>query len=351
MAMRKAKEQCPAAEGLMNLCAFLAPEDIPLDLIVEGAGFLPKPLAEAANDRLRLNDAVKALQDYSLCKKDPQGRSLSFHRLVLAVAQDALSGKAKLSLCRAALGAVNEAFPFDSDDVRTWPACTRLLPHALAVADHAEALTIGEPTGRILNQAGLYLKGRAQFADARRAYERALRIGEKAYGPDHPTVAIRVNNLGLVLHDLGDLAGAKAAHERALGIDEKAYGPDHPTVAIDVNNLGLVLQTLGDLAGAKAAFERALRIDEKAYGLEHPEVATDVNSLGGVLQDLGDLAGAKAALDRALRIDEKAYGPDHPNVASVVLQADRILCRVKRTGCSQVPWSHVQRTARVFDQS
>jgi tetratricopeptide (TPR) repeat protein len=315
LAMLKAKEQCPAAEGLMNLCAFLAPDDIPLDLIVEGAEFLPKPLAEAAKDRLRLNDAVKALQDYSLCRKDPQAQSLSFHRLVQAVAQEALSDEAKLFWCRAALGAVNKAFPSGSDDVRTWPASSRLLPHALAAADHAEALGVEEPTGRILNEAGAYLGGRAQFADAQRAYERALRIGEKAYGPDHTTVAIVVNNLGTVLKALGDLAGAMAAYERALRVDEKAYGPDHPTVATDVNNLGGVLQALGDLRGARTAYDRALRIDEKAYGPDHPAVARDVTSLGLVLRDLGYLAQAKAAFKRALRINEKAYGPDHPYVA------------------------------------
>ena len=240
LAMRMAKQQCPAAEGLMNLCAFLAPDDIPLELIVEGAEFLPKPLAEAAKDRLRLNDAVKALQDYSLCRKDPQAQSFSFHRLVQAVAQEALSDKAKLSWCRAALDAVNKAFPSGSDDVRTWPACSQLLPHALAVTHHAETLGIEEPTGRILNQAGLYLGGRAQFADARRAFERALRIDEKAYGADHPTVAKFVNNLGSVLKALGDLAGARAAYERALRICHKFLGDEHPTTKTVRKNLEIL---------------------------------------------------------------------------------------------------------------
>ena len=84
-------------------------------------------------------------------------------------------------------------------------------------------------------------------------------------------MATNVNNLGIVLQALGDLPGAKAAYERALKIDEKAFGPDHPNVATDVNNLGRVLQALGDLPGAKAAFERALKIDEKAFGPDHPK--------------------------------------------------------------------------------
>ena len=83
-----------------------------------------------------------------------------------------------------------------------------------------------------------------------------------------------VNNLGSVLKDLGDLAGARAAYERALKIDEAAFGPDHPNVASDVNNLGSVLKDLGDLAGARAAFERALSIFEKFLPADHPNIRT-----------------------------------------------------------------------------
>ena len=78
-----------------------------------------------------------------------------------------------------------------------------------------------------------------------------------------------------MLQDLGDLAGAKAAYERALKIDEASFGPDHPKVAIRVNNLGRVLQDLGDLARAKAAFERALEIFERAFIVTHFCVAPD----------------------------------------------------------------------------
>ena len=58
-----------------------------------------------------------------------------------------------------------------------------------------------------------------------------------SFGPDHPNVAIRVNNLGLVLQDLGDLAGARAAFERALAIFERVLGPDHPSTRIARGNL------------------------------------------------------------------------------------------------------------------
>jgi tetratricopeptide (TPR) repeat protein len=166
-----------------------------------------------------------------------------------------------------------------------------------------------------INNLGLMLRELGELAEARAAFERALQIHEAASGPDSPDVARVVNNLGGVLWTLGDAQGAIAAYERALQIDSASVGPEHPDVAADINNLGLVYQDLGDLEGAKAAFERALQIDQASHGPEHPIVARDTNNLGGVLHALGDLTGAKAAYERARQIDEAVYGPEHPDVA------------------------------------
>jgi tetratricopeptide (TPR) repeat protein len=323
LSFQQVDRRSPAAAALLNLCAFLAPDDISLD-IVQQAPKLPEPLAEAAADAVQFDDAIGALRRFSLVSRS--GDVLSVHRLVQAVTRERLAEEARKRWAAAAARTVNRAFPIDSDDVRTWPVCSRLLAHALAAADHCEPLKVAaDETGRLLNQAGVYLKGRAEFARARACFERALKIAEAAYGPDHPKVAIRVNNLGRVLHDQGDLAGARACFERALKIDEAAYGPEHPNVARDVNNLGGVLQDQGDLAAAWACFERALKIYEAAYGPEHPNVATCVNNLGRVLHDQGDLAGARACLERALKIDEAAYGPDHPEVARAVNNLGSVL--------------------------
>ncbi len=191
-----------------------------------------------------------------------------------------------------------------------------LLPHVRAVAGHAEAAGL-EVAGRLWNTLGYHLHHIADYAGARGCLERALRIDEAAFGPDHPNVATVVNNLGRVLQDLGDLSGARGCLERALRIDEAAFGPDHPNVARDVNNLGVVLQALGDLSGARGCLERALRIDEAAFGPDHPNVAIRVNNLGSVLQDLGDLSGARGCYERALRILERHLPPDHPHIRIV----------------------------------
>jgi tetratricopeptide (TPR) repeat protein len=360
LSFQKVKEESPVAADLLNLCAFLAPNDIPKELLVEGAKHLPKSLATAVQDPVALNDALAALRRYSLMEVADD--ALAVHRLVQAVVRDRLHKKGKEQWAGAAVEMVDSAFPGVNFDVEpeTWPWCARLLPHALRASSHAEVLQLILPaTGRLLNQAGFYLKIRAEFSESRKVFERALAIDESVKGPDHPDAAIIVNNLGMVLmaignledakvnfkrtlaimekvhglnhpqvatavnnlgavlYDLGDLEGARAHYERALTMGEAAFGPNHPKVALRLNNLGLVLHGLGDLEEARVHLERALAIDEAAYGLDHPEVATDVNNLGYLLHALGDLAGARACFERALAIRRQFLGEDHPNTKLV----------------------------------
>lgn len=324
ISFQAAQQESPAAARLLNVCAFLAPDDIPIAAFRKGKDRLPDVLAETVADELRFDEAVAALRRYSLIERSDDG--LFVHRLVQMVARYRLLDDERRVSAEAAVRVVDDAFPFESDDVRTWADCARLLPHALTAAAFGEELQLApDATGRLLNQMGLYYRGRARYAEAKQSYERAIKIGEATLGPDAPAVSTRVNNLGLVLLDLSDLPGARQCCERALRIDEAAFGPDHPEVAIRVNNLGGLLEELGDLAAARQCYERALRIDEAAFGMEHPDVGTDVGNLGRLLRKLGDLGAARQCCERALRIHEIAFGPDHPHVATGVNNLGTVL--------------------------
>jgi hypothetical protein len=72
----------PAAVQLLGMCAYLAPEPVPLDLFTGHPDLLPQPLASVAADPLAFNDALMVLVDYSLAKRTPAG--LQLHRLVQA---------------------------------------------------------------------------------------------------------------------------------------------------------------------------------------------------------------------------------------------------------------------------
>jgi tetratricopeptide (TPR) repeat protein len=309
------RDNPPAAE-LLRLCAFFAPDDIPLKMITEGAAELPESLAKTAKDSFSFDEALIALRKYSLVEVEDE--KLSIHRLVQAVIRHAMNEEDVKRWAGVAVHVVNASFPLESYDVRTWQVCASLLPHASAALSHAEAIQFTSiETTRLLNQIGLYLHARAEHGQAKNMYARALAIDEAALGPDHLNVAIRLNNLGELLRVQGDLDGAKSLLERAVAIVESALGLDHPDLAINLNNLGNVLQEQGDLDGAKALYERALEISETTLGPDHPNVAIRLTNLGNVLRKQGDLAGAISLYKRALAIDEAALGSDHPQVAII----------------------------------
>ena len=155
-----------------------------------------------------------------------------------AVVQDRLSPKEQKTWAESALKLVSGAFSFSQLDEETWEKCSKLSSHAFSASDHAESLGVSpQETARLLNDLGNYLHNRMELATAKSVLERALKIDEKALGPEHTSVAIRVNNLGSVMRDLVDLEGAKKCFERALAIFEKRLGKDHPNTVLVRNNL------------------------------------------------------------------------------------------------------------------
>ena len=60
----------------------------------------------------------------------------------------------------------------------------------------------------------------------------------------YPTPALALNNLALLLKDTNRLLEAEPLMRRALAIDEASLGPDHPKVAIVLDNLAQLLQAI-----------------------------------------------------------------------------------------------------------
>jgi len=306
---------------LLRILAWMASEPIPRALLdaragpfaAEGESGAPKEQQQALV--FEAEDALLDLETYSLVSWNGEKTAFEVHGLVQEVTRRSLTEVEQKGPVGAALRWVNNGFVGDPADVRSWPVLEPLVPHARAVAQEADRLSIPEPTARLMNQLGLFLKVKAQWPEAEPLYRRALAIWEKSLGPDHPNVARALNNLAGLLQATNRLAEAEPMYRRALGIDEKSYGPDHPEVARALNNLALLLQATNRLAEAEPMDRRALAIDEKSYGPDHPNVAIRLNNLAGLLRATNRLAEAEPLYRRALGIDEQSYGQDHPNVA------------------------------------
>ena len=161
-------EQDPGSAAVLFCCAFLAPDQIPRWLFVSEA--IANGVFASANGDLALDDALKRIVAFSLVIADES--YLTMHRLVQHLIRSRLGDQQQYWL---AIGEqlVGETFPAAGDDHREWPACERLLPHALAVTDWArQAGAEGPRTAKLLTSVGLYLFGRAEFAAAKELYQR-----------------------------------------------------------------------------------------------------------------------------------------------------------------------------------
>lgn len=313
VSIERIRHESPGAAEVLECAAFLAPEDLPRDLFANRVEGLTGALAALAEDPVALDEAVMTLRRYSLVKAAEN--ALTVHRLVQAVVRQLLDEATRKQQVVTCLRLVRAVFPDDSGDVAARDECQRLLPHALAAAGHAEQLAVGlRDAAWLFDRSATYLQARARYPEAKAAVERAVRLAETVYGPEHPEVARILGSLGVVRRYLGDFAGARAALERTLAIQESAYGPDHAEVGATLANLGGVLRDSGQLAEARATLQRALAIQQAAYGPDHVEVALTLGNLARVLRYLGEVTEARAALEKVLAVMRAVYGPDHPRV-------------------------------------
>lgn len=302
----------PAAVQLAAVCAYLAAEPIPLDLITSHPDLLPDPLAKVAADPVTMNDAAAVLLDYSLARRTATG--LLWHRLTQAVLRH--TPPTDPPPLATALALLCADLPFEIVDApQHWPRWRQLLPHVLVATSHHpdDKPIAADEMSWLLDRAASYQRTHGQPAAAQPLCERALHIREARYGPDHPDVAESLDALGWLLRDLGQPAKAKPLHERALHIYEARR--DYPHVAISLSNLAFVQSRLGKPTKARPLLERALRIYETQYAPDDPHVATSMNNLAEALRESGQPAKARPLHERALYIREKSLGPDHPGVA------------------------------------
>ncbi len=299
----------PVAIEVLQVLACLAPDNVPRTVLAALAG-------DVAGD---MGSALGVLASYSMVTLT--ATTVSTHRLVQAVVADQARtvGVWPVIVTRA-LTAIDQARPTGNPQTATagWPRWAALLPHIDALAQHFPDGTTDLALARILGETGLYLSSQGAHSAAFTAERRSLAISEAALGPDHPAVALRLDNLAGSLRALGRAGEALPLQERALAITETVHGPDHPAVATRLNNLASSFQNLGRAGEAVPLQKRALAITEAALGPDHPTVATRLAGLAFSLWALGRAGEALPLEQRALAISEAALGPNHPDVATVL---------------------------------
>jgi tetratricopeptide (TPR) repeat protein len=128
---------------------------------------------------------------------------------------------------------------------------------------------------------------------------------------------IELNQQSIKLGNQGEYAEAIPLGAQALAIFEKAFGPDHPNVAIGSGNLAQLYVQAGQFDKAEPLYKRAAAILEK-----HPDKEKDLAFMEAGLADLHArqkrFPESEPYYRRAIPLLDKALGPDNATSAALV---------------------------------
>lgn len=298
-----------SARRLLQRLAWLATQPIPESL-------LATPVRGDTPDDADAFDDLAELESFSLVSRAPDAPRFSVHRLVQDVTRGQLNDADALARLHDALYWVGGAFVGDPGDSRNWPVLDPLLPHALAVAAHAESTELALASAALMSNTASLLQAKALYADAAAQMTHALQIAEARDGPEQVLVVNLLNNLGNLLGRLRQPERAEQLLRRALAIETAQLGADHPKVAVKLSNLAQLLKLdPARRADAEVLMRHVLQIHEATLVPGEPAIATDLVNLADLLRSMGRADEAEPLLRRALAIDVAYYGNSHPEVA------------------------------------
>jgi tetratricopeptide (TPR) repeat protein len=352
VSVAKLRERSAAAADVLALTVGLAPEPVPVELLIDGRTHLGEALstvlARAGEDPMAVWDLLSPLRELSLATVDPDLETLTVHRLVTDAVKAEMCEEDIATWEGRAVRALNESFPVAN--YLNWPLCDRFLPHARRAASYMEQHDLSwEDGGYLLNESASYLRMRGEYEAAERIHLEGIAVAERRWGEDDPHVATNYNNISFVYGDQFDFDRAIEWMRRA--IRATGHSGTWDTVALERANLAGLYFYAGRLDDAESTINQAwetvephvdvepvLRAHvltlmsmveaERGHGDRAEQLALETVrlrrpydndeycarsdiALGKARYAKGDLAGALASLDQAVARRERVYGKAH----------------------------------------
>ncbi len=197
-----------------------------------------------------------------------------------------------------------------------------LSTRALALAEQSERDNPRIPS--ILNNLAEYQNQTGHYEEAFQSVRRSLQIREKTLPPGHPDFGNAYNTLGNIESNRNRQPEAAAAFERAIEIERRQYGPKHWLVGGGLMGLASAHQAQGHL-------DLALRYDREALDIfesrnpEDPNIGAVLVNIGEVLRLQGKPAEALESYRKGLAALEKTLGADNPSLGFPLSGITRVL--------------------------
>jgi TIR domain len=315
LAAGRLEQEAPAAAGLLQLLAFLAPEPVPLPLLLAGRDATPHlgtaagTVAALLGDPLAAADAVAALRRYSLAASAGDGQ-VQVHRLVQATTRARLTADEQDQWRQAAAAVVGAAIPADPGLPGAWSACAALLPHARAVLSLTS--TSMRTIAWALGLGGSYRAARDLFARIAAAQRES-----SEYGPEHPDTLAVLDGLAHYTGEAGDPVAARDQYTALLPITERIAGAEHRDTLSARAHVAYWTGHAGDVVAARDQYTALLPITERVAGAEEPLTLSVRSNIAYWSGHAGDAVAARDQYAALLPVGERVAGAEHSFALSV----------------------------------
>jgi tetratricopeptide (TPR) repeat protein len=325
------KVNTPDAVDLLNVIAYLAPEDIPRRLLLHGSSQMPSGGGRFAGSPRNLSDAVAELNGYGLVQIVDS--SLAIHRAWQDAVRQQLTPaereKWAVAVGRMLLHQLPREFAH-----RDWRWLLGLLPHAVSAIDHLEHLGVApELTAELRGRMAALQISQGEYAAAAETLDHALSLLEGAsahkrlQGTLLNTLAVAHRELGrpssaeklamqaLSLHRESPLTAASWADDAISAVSSTSAvtdaqsateksDPNDFEVAEDLHNLGIIYHRLGWNSDAVDLLWQAYGIRQRIFGEFAWEAADVLESLFSVYITEAMTDDAITVLRRAVEVRE-----------------------------------------------
>jgi tetratricopeptide (TPR) repeat protein len=344
------KRESPDVSNLLKVFSFLDPENIPLEMMIKGAGewlrskddqFQLKSntrdesftegravdptvsfpefhsLATLITSPIKFQTALQKLQGLSLveCRSADGHSSVWIHDLIKLIMQDSAQQEETYRdwLCSSiSFVYCTSRLIDDLHSPQSWEEFERFIPHIQSL----DQIWGGEIVFNLeLSRANLriaeYMQARGRYQEAEALLLRVLTDYEEYLGVDDPDTLVLVGGLGAVYSSQGRYGEAEGLYRRALAGRQKFLGADHMDTVRLINGLANVHVNQGRLDDAERLHQQALAWRQKYLGAYHRDTLTSLDSLGLVYKSQGRYDDAEASHRRALAGREEHLGITH----------------------------------------
>ena len=366
VSFQKLAIESSTAADLLFLFAFLDCESIPETLIKNGLAKIGErcpSLAALVKNEVLYDEAICALNSFSLISRRPDTDRIQVHILVGHVIHEWLQGSSGPHWASCAIEVLWHIFPERTARCHSTEATRRtLISHVNTCLEHLERyeLTLGDELA-LFNNAGSFLYEMGEYNEAMKCFKTVIANVEAVRGRQNQNEIVieALVNISVVYQRIGLWDDAQKTGNEALAAVERLFGPTHMACVRPLRMLGRTLKWKGERQRAKVHFDRAMKIVHESdiidpeghlshigialskeccyeakwteahsllsQALQFSESQRDVQFKAKVLKTLGrywyyqgEWEESRKVVDEALKLREVYFGLDTPDTASLL---------------------------------